>query len=108
MARELGVRPRTYSIGFTNLTSSEHRAARRIAAHLGTDHHELLVGPTAVELLPAVVAALDEPKGDTPGPPGDLRSRGAGLDVTGAPSRDGGGESRGAHGRPHEERSGRG
>src|SRR5260370_38908803 len=75
MARELGVRPRTYSIGFTNLTSSEHRAARRIAAHLGTDHHELLVEPTAVELLPAGVDAPGEPNGDTSCLPVYLLSR---------------------------------
>src|SRR5260370_28456485 len=97
MARELGVRPRTYSIGFTNLTSSEHRAARRIAAHLGTDHHELLVEPTADELLPAVVDALDEPNGDTSCLPVYLLSRFARPDGTLAPSGHGGDEMFGGY-----------
>src|SRR5207302_10899224 len=48
MARELGVRPKTFSVGFVDSPSSEHPAARRIADHLGADHHELLVEPSAV------------------------------------------------------------
>src|SRR5262249_35814804 len=65
MARELGVRPKTFSIGFTNSPGSEHLAAREIAAHLGCDHHELLVQPSAVDLLPTIADALDEPNGDS-------------------------------------------
>jgi asparagine synthase (glutamine-hydrolysing) len=99
MARELGVRPRTYSVGFAHSPSSEHGAARRIAAHLDADHHEVLVEPTAVELLPSVVEALDEPNGDTSCLPVYLLSRFARRDVTVALSGDGGDEMFGGYGR---------
>jgi len=65
MARELGVQAKTFSIGFTNSPTSEHLAARQIADHLGCDHHELLVEPSAVDLLPTIVDSLDEPNGDS-------------------------------------------
>jgi asparagine synthase (glutamine-hydrolysing) len=99
MARELGVRPRTYSVGFTDTSASEHDAARHIAQHLGADHHELLVGPEALELLPEVAAALDEPNGDTSCLPVYLLSRFARQGVTVALSGDGGDELFGGYGR---------
>jgi asparagine synthase (glutamine-hydrolysing) len=92
MARELGVRAKTYSVGFANSASSEHRAARQIAQHLGADHHELLVHPSAVELLPTIVDALDEPNGDSSCLPVYLLSRFARQGVTVALSGDGGDE----------------
>jgi asparagine synthase (glutamine-hydrolysing) len=99
MARELGVRPRTFSIGFANLPSSEHRVARRIAQHLDTDHHELLMEPAAVDFLPAIVDALDEPNGDTSCLPVFLLSQLARREVTVALSGDGGDELFGGYGR---------
>ncbi len=99
MARELGVRAKTYSIGFTNSPASEHHAARQIAEHLGTDHHELLVEPSAVDLLPTIVAALDEPNGDSSCLPVYLLSEFARREVTVALSGDGGDEMFGGYGR---------
>src|SRR5262249_9359409 len=49
MTRELGVKAKTFSIGFTNSPTSEHEAARQIAKHLDTEHRELLVEPSAVD-----------------------------------------------------------
>jgi asparagine synthase (glutamine-hydrolysing) len=99
MARELGVHTKTYSIGFTNTPSSEHLAARQIAAHLGTEHHELLVEPSAVDLLPTIAASLDEPNGDSSCLPVYLLSRFAREHVTVALSGDGGDEVFGGYGR---------
>jgi asparagine synthase (glutamine-hydrolysing) len=99
MARELGVRPRTFSIGFTNSPSSEHVAAREIAGHLGCDHHELLVEPAAVDLLPTIADALDEPNGDSSCLPVYLLSAFARRQVTVALSGDGGDEMFGGYGR---------
>jgi asparagine synthase (glutamine-hydrolysing) len=99
MARELGVRPKTFSIGFTNSPSSEHLAAGEIAAHLGCDHHELLVQPSAVDLLPTIAEALDEPNGDSSCLPVYLLSSFARRQVTVALSGDGGDEMFGGYGR---------
>ena len=99
MARELGVRVQTFSVGFANAPTSEHLAARQIAERLGTEHHELLVQPAAVDLLPEVVASLDEPNGDSSCLPVYLLSRFARQHVTVALSGDGGDEIFGGYGR---------
>jgi asparagine synthase (glutamine-hydrolysing) len=99
MTRELGLRPRTYSVGFANWPGSEHHAARQIAQHLGTEHHELLIEPSAVDMLPALVDALDEPNGDSSCLPVYLLSRFARQDVTVVLSGDGGDELFGGYDR---------
>lgn len=99
MARELGVRARTYSVGFVGSPSSEHVAARQIAEHLGTEHHELLLEPSAVDMLPTIVGALDEPNGDSSCLPVYLLCEFARRDVTVALSGDGGDEMFGGYGR---------
>src|SRR5262249_31151265 len=99
MARELGVKAKTFSIGFTNSPTSEHHAARQIAEHLGTDHCELLVEPSAVDLLPTIVDTLDEPNGDSSCLPVYLLSEFARREVTVALSGDGGDEMFGGYGR---------
>src|SRR4051812_48285693 len=55
----------TFSIGFEERTFDELHRARRIARRYGTDHHELVVRPDAAELLPELVARMDEPLGDS-------------------------------------------
>lgn len=99
MAKELGVRAKTFSIGFANSPTSEHHAARQIAKHLGTEHHELVVEPSAVDLLPTIVNALDEPNGDSSCLPVYLLSEYARKHVTVALSGDGGDEMFGGYGR---------
>jgi asparagine synthase (glutamine-hydrolysing) len=99
MAHELGVRARTFSVGFRGWPASEHVAARQIARHLGAEHHELLVDPSALDLLPEVVAALDEPNGDSSCLPVYLLCRFARQQVTVALSGDGGDELFGGYGR---------
>ncbi|HMC63522.1 MAG TPA: asparagine synthase (glutamine-hydrolyzing), partial [Gemmataceae bacterium] len=92
MAKELGVRAKTFSIGFKDSPDSEHHAARLIAESLGTDHNELIVDPSAVDLLPTIAAALDEPNGDSSCLPVYLLSEFTRKHVTVALSGDGGDE----------------
>jgi asparagine synthase (glutamine-hydrolysing) len=99
MVKDLGVRPKTFSIGFKDTPDSEHLAARRIADWLGTDHHELLVDPSAVEMVPTIAAALDEPNGDSSCLPVYLLSEFTRRHVTVALSGDGGDEMFGGYGR---------
>jgi asparagine synthase (glutamine-hydrolysing) len=56
---------RTFSIGFEERSFDELAQARLVAERYGTDHHELVLRPDAVELLPRIAAALDEPLGDS-------------------------------------------
>jgi len=63
---EASSRPvRTFSIGFEEQDYSELQDARCVAEHLGTDHHEMIVKPSALDVLPELVWHLDEPLGDS-------------------------------------------
>jgi asparagine synthase (glutamine-hydrolysing) len=55
---------RTFSIGFADETVNELPRARLIADRFATEHHELVVEPNAIELLPKVVRHYGEPFGD--------------------------------------------
>lgn len=48
--RRLGVHTKTYSVGFADSPESEHVQAREIAAHLGCEHHDIVLRPDAIEL----------------------------------------------------------
>jgi asparagine synthase (glutamine-hydrolysing) len=65
MSRHLQQPVRTFSIGFREAAYNELSDARRVARHLGTEHHELVVEPDAVELLQQLVWYLDEPFADS-------------------------------------------
>ncbi len=99
MAREPGVRVRTFSIGFKDSPESEHLVARSVARALDTEHHELLVAPSAVDLAPTIADALDEPNGDSSCLPVYLLSEFTRRHVTVALSGDGGDELFGGYGR---------
>jgi asparagine synthase (glutamine-hydrolysing) len=64
MSRHLSQPVRTFSIGFREEKYNELSDARRVAHHLKTEHHELVVEPDAVELLQSLVWYLDEPFAD--------------------------------------------
>ncbi len=64
MSRHLSTPVRTFSIGFKEAAYNELSDARRVANHLGTEHHELVVEPDAVDLLHQLVWYLDEPFAD--------------------------------------------
>jgi asparagine synthase (glutamine-hydrolysing) len=60
---------KTYSIGFGGGSAeafyNELPHARRVASLFGTDHHEIIVKPDVVALLPKLLWHLDEPIADT-------------------------------------------
>jgi asparagine synthase (glutamine-hydrolysing) len=64
MSRHLSQPVRTFSIGFREPKFNELSDARRVAEHIGTEHHELVVEPDAVDLLQQLVWFLDEPFAD--------------------------------------------
>ena len=83
---------RTFSIGFEEAGFDELSRARLVARRYGTDHHELVVRPDAVELLPKLVEAFDEPFGDSSALPTYLVSELAATEVKVALSGEGGDE----------------
>ncbi|HET7588741.1 MAG TPA: asparagine synthase (glutamine-hydrolyzing) [Solirubrobacterales bacterium] len=83
---------RTFSIGFEEQGFDELSRARLVAARYGTDHHELILRPDAVELLPKLVEAFDEPFGDSSALPTYLVSQLASGHVKTAMSGEGGDE----------------
>ena len=83
---------RTFSIGFEEAGFNELSRARLVAERYGTDHHELVLRPNAVELLPKLVEAFDEPFGDSSALPTYLVSQLASEHVKTAMSGEGGDE----------------
>jgi asparagine synthase (glutamine-hydrolysing) len=66
LMHELGVSPiRTFTIGFEEKSFSETDTAREVATRYGTEHHELIVRPDAIALLPKLVRHFDEPFADS-------------------------------------------
>src|SRR5262249_53114402 len=97
MRRELGIPVQTFSIGFDATDETEHHAARAIAEHLGTDHHEEILRPNALDLVGEIADMLYEPNGDSSCLPMYLLSRFARQHVTVALSGDGGDEMFGGY-----------
>ncbi len=56
--------PLTFSVGFADSSYSELQHASLVARHCGTRHHEELLTPDFLTLLPDVVAQLDQPIAD--------------------------------------------
>ena len=92
MAREMARPVTTFSIGFEEERYNELPYARQVARHLGTDHHERIVGPQDCGLLERIVAHFDEPFGDASAIPTYYVSQLAAEHVTVALSGDGGDE----------------
>ena len=65
MSREGGGRVKTFSIGFEDERYDELPYARMVAQRYGTDHHEFVVKPDAVGLLPKLVRHYGEPFADS-------------------------------------------
>jgi asparagine synthase (glutamine-hydrolysing) len=63
---QLSDRPvKTFSIGFDDQEFNELPHARRVAERCGTEHHELIVRPNALEVLPTLVRHYGEPYADS-------------------------------------------
>jgi asparagine synthase (glutamine-hydrolysing) len=83
---------KTFSVGFEEASFDELDRARLIAGRYGTDHHEIVLRPDAVELFPKLVEAFDEPFGDSSALPAYLVSELAAGEVKVALSGEGGDE----------------
>lgn len=99
MARHMSQPVKTFSIGFHEAEFNEMDDARRVARHLGTEHHDLVVEPDAVALLHELVWHLDEPFADASALPTYLVSKLAREHVKMALSGDGGDEAFAGYGR---------
>lgn len=84
---------KTFSIGFEEQDFSELHHARRIAQHVGADHHEFIVRPDAMEVLPTLVEHYGEPYADSSAIPTYYVARETRKHVTVALNGDGGDES---------------
>jgi asparagine synthase (glutamine-hydrolysing) len=84
--------PLTFSVGFGEASYSELEFARAVANHCGTRHHQEVLTPDYLALLPEVVAQLDQPIADFSVFPTLLVARMARARVTVALGGDGGDE----------------
>jgi asparagine synthase (glutamine-hydrolysing) len=83
----------SFSVGFEEPSFDESYYARKVASHLGTQHHELiLTAKKAAELVPSITDFLDEPFGDSSLIPTFLLSKFAGEHVKVVLGGDGGDE----------------
>jgi len=99
LVRDFGLKVQTFSIGFDEPGSTEHLLARETAALLGTEHHDEVLSPNVMAMLPEIAGSLDEPNGDSSCLPTLLLCRHARRFVTVAMSGDGGDELFGGYGR---------
>jgi len=83
---------KTFSLGFDEKSYSELGYARQIAQRFGTEHHEEVLRPDALEVVDTVLGHLDEPFADIAAIPTFLVSSFARKHVTVCLSGDGGDE----------------
>lgn len=84
-------RVKTFSIGFEEYSELPH--ARVVAEHYGTDHNEMVVRPSALEVLPKLVCHYGEPFADPSAVPSYYVAKLARQHVTVVLNGDGGDES---------------
>jgi len=56
---------KTFSIGFEEMEFDEISYARMVSKHFSTEHHEFVVRPNAIEILPKLVWYYNEPFADS-------------------------------------------
>jgi asparagine synthase (glutamine-hydrolysing) len=93
MARLMDEPVKTFTIGFEDAPEDETVYARQVAAHIGAEHHEFVVRPDALSILPGLVWHLDEPLADSSTLPTWAVSEMARKHVTVVLSGDGGDET---------------
>ena len=93
MAQASSTPVRTFSIGFAETDFDELAYARQVAARYGTDHYELVVKPSALDVLPKLAWHFDEPFADSSAIPTYYVSKITREHVTVALSGDGGDEN---------------
>jgi asparagine synthase (glutamine-hydrolysing) len=92
MSRHSAQPVKTFSIGFQDRRFNELEFARDVARAYGTEHHEKIVEPESIDMLPRLVRAYDQPYADSSAIPTFFVSRLAREHVTVALSGDGGDE----------------
>jgi asparagine synthase (glutamine-hydrolysing) len=65
MSRVAGGSVKTFSIGFEEPEYDELAYARQVAARFQTEHHELVIRPDAIAILPKLAWHYDEPFADS-------------------------------------------
>ena len=93
MARHASGRVKTFCIGFDEAEYDERAYARMVAERYDTDHHEMVVRPNAMEILPKLIWHYNEPFADPSAVPTYYVSEMARQHVTVALNGDGGDES---------------
>lgn len=94
LMNEVGSGPvRTFSIGFPEAEYDELRYAQMVAERFETEHHELVVRPDALGILPRMVWHYNEPFGDSSAIPSFYLAEMTRQSVTVALNGDGGDES---------------
>lgn len=93
MARHSSGRVKTFSIGFDEKEYDERTYARMVAERYDTDHHEMVVRPNAMDILPKLIWHYNEPFADPSAVPTYYVSEIARQHVTVALNGDGGDES---------------
>lgn len=88
---------KTFSVGFTNESYNELKFARAVAERFSTDHHEFIIEPDALEILPRLIWSYGEPFGDSSAIPTYYVSKVARELVKVALTGDGGDESFGGY-----------
>ncbi len=97
MSRLMRQPVKTFSIGFKEEAYNELPYARDVAQRFGTDHHEFIVEPTALDVLPKLVRVYDEPYADSSAIPTYYLSELSGQAVTVILNGDGGDELLGGY-----------
>ena len=59
-----GQRTKSFTVGFEGSAIGETSQARRVADHIGTEHHELMIGSDIADVLPKLAWYQDEPVAD--------------------------------------------
>jgi len=93
MARASGQPINTFSIGFEEDRRNELPYARLVADRIGANHHEIVLKPAGLELVPELVRGFDEPFADSSCLPTYVVSRAAREHLKVVLSGDGGDEA---------------
>ncbi len=93
MAMQSSGAVKTFSIGFSEQDFDELAYARRVSDRYGTDHHEFVVEPHALEVMPKLARHYGEPFADSSAIPSFYLAELTGRHVTVALNGDGGDES---------------
>jgi asparagine synthase (glutamine-hydrolysing) len=92
-AQQTNGRLKTFTIGFSDARFDEREYARRVARRYDTDHHEFVVEPNILEILPRLAWHYGEPFADQSAVPSFCLAELARRHVTVALNGDGGDES---------------